>query len=41
MGFGYLTTERHKKLTGECSFIGGMLGKMINNASPFIIQKVK
>ena len=41
MGCGYLTAERHQKLTGECSFIGGMLGKMINNPDPFIIQKVK
>ena len=41
MGCGYLTTERHKKLTDECSFIGSMLGKMINNPGPFIIQKVK
>jgi hypothetical protein len=41
MDCGYLTTERYKKLTGECSFIGSMLGKMINNPDPFIIQKVK
>jgi four helix bundle protein len=39
MSCGYLTTERHKELTGECSFIGSMLGKMINNPDPFIIQK--
>ena len=37
MGCGYLTTERHKKLIDECSFIGSMLGKMINNPGPFII----
>ena len=39
MSCGYLTTERHKELTGECSFIGSMLGKMINNPDPFIIQE--
>jgi len=39
MSCGYLTTERHKELTGECSFIGSMLGKMINNPDYFIIQK--
>ena len=41
MGCGYLTAEQHHKLTGEYSFIGSMLGKMINNPGPFIIQKVK
>ena len=41
MGCGYLTAERHQKLTGECPFIGGMLGKMINNPGPFIIRKVE
>jgi hypothetical protein len=40
-GCGYLTAKRHKKLTDECSFIGSMLGEMINNPGPFIIQKVK
>ena len=40
-GCGYLTAERHKKLTDECSFIGSMLGKMINNPEPFIIQVEK
>ncbi len=38
MGCGYLTAARHKKLTDECSFIGSMLGKMINNPGPFLIQ---
>lgn len=38
MGCGYLTDERHNKLTGECAFIGSMLGKMINTPGPFIIQ---
>ena len=41
MGCGYLTVERHKKLTDEGSFIGSMLGKMINNPGPFIIQTIK
>ena len=35
---GYLTAEQHKKLAGECSYIGSMLGKMINTPKPFIIQ---
>ncbi|MCP5002574.1 MAG: four helix bundle protein, partial [Planctomycetes bacterium] len=38
MGCGYLTAERHKKLADECSFIGSMLGKMINNPGSFIIK---
>ena len=38
MGCGYLTSERHKKMTDECSLIGSMLGKMIKKSDTFIIQ---
>ena len=38
MDCGYVTAEHHKKLTDECSFIGSMFGKMVNNPDPFIIQ---
>ncbi len=38
MGCGYLSAEQHKRLAEQCSIIGSMLGKMINNPDPFIIQ---
>jgi len=39
IGCEYLSVEQHKKLTEKCSYIGSMLGKMINNPEPFIIQE--
>jgi hypothetical protein len=38
MGCGHLSAEQHKKSAEQCSLIGNILGKMINNPDPFIIQ---
>lgn len=35
---GYLTKEQHQELTALCAEIGRMLGAMINNPEPFLIQ---
>jgi len=36
---GYLTGEQHTKLTSLCKEIGGMLGNMIKNPTPFLISE--
>jgi len=38
---GYITVEQHNSLTTACKEIGRMLGSMIKNPTPFLIQKVK
>jgi four helix bundle protein len=35
---GYLTNEQHERLTDLCQQIGKMLGSMINNPGPFLIN---
>ncbi len=37
---GYITTEQHDNLTAACREIGTMLGSMIKNPKPFLIQSV-
>lgn len=37
----YLTKEQHRELTALCAEIGRMLGSMINNPEPFLIQNRK
>ena len=35
---GYISSEDHVRLTVECKHVGAMLGKMINNSTPFLIN---
>ncbi len=35
---GYLTAEKHAELTGSSVEIGKMLGSMLNNPTPFLLQ---
>jgi four helix bundle protein len=35
---GYLTNDQHERLTDLCQQIGKMLGSMINNPGPFLIN---
>ena len=35
---GYITKEQHTHLTKQCSEIGGMLGKMLNHPTPFLLK---
>jgi four helix bundle protein len=34
---GYISTEEHQSLTGQCCEIGKMLGSMIQSPDPFIL----
>jgi len=34
---GYITEQQHKALTEKCRSIGSMLGKMLQNPTPFLI----
>ena len=36
---GYLSDEEHKDLTIRCAEIGGMLGAMIQNPTPFLSRR--
>lgn len=36
---GYLAMEDHERLTSECREVGAMLGSMINNPYPFLLNK--
>ncbi len=35
---GYISNEDHDRLTVECKQVGAMLGKMLNNLTPFLIK---
>ncbi|MBU0989008.1 MAG: four helix bundle protein [Proteobacteria bacterium] len=35
---GYISNEDHDCLTVECKQVGAMLGKMLNNLTPFLIK---
>jgi hypothetical protein len=35
---GYITLQQHGTLTALCREVGGMLGSMIKNPSPFLIS---
>ena len=35
---GYLTAEKHTELIGESVEVGKMLGGMLNNPAPFLLQ---
>ena len=35
---GYLTQSDHKRLTAGCQEVGAMLGSMLNNPDPFLIN---
>jgi len=35
---GYISDEDHDRLTVECKQVGAMLGKMLNNPTPFLIK---
>ncbi len=35
---GYLAAEKHAALTGESVEVGKMLGSMLNNPTPFLLQ---
>ena len=35
---GYISDQQHAELTSLCTEIGKMLGSMINNPAPFLIQ---
>ena len=37
----YITIQQHEELTVMCRDIGKMLGRMINNPSPFLISETK
>ena len=37
---GYITTEEHQDLTCACAEVGRMLGGMINDPAPFLIQRL-
>ncbi|MCF8120551.1 MAG: four helix bundle protein [Deltaproteobacteria bacterium] len=36
---GYISSPDHHSLTKECRDIGAMLGKMLNNPVPFLIEE--
>ncbi len=36
---GYLTDEEHRDLVQRCGEVGRMLGSMIKNPAPFLIQR--
>ena len=36
---GYLSPGDHSRLTAECHSIGAMLGSMLNNPRPFLLNK--
>jgi four helix bundle protein len=38
---GYITDAEHRELTSRCAQIGRMLGSMIRNPRPFIIESEK
>jgi four helix bundle protein len=38
---GYISAEKHKLLTSLCMEIGRMLGSMIRNPKPFLLQSKK
>jgi four helix bundle protein len=38
---GYISIEEHAQLTAECAAIGRMLGSMIRNPSPFLLNAEK
>ena len=35
---GWLSADDHMRLTNECKKIGGMLGSMLKNPSPFLLN---
>jgi four helix bundle protein len=35
---GYLSSQSHDRLAGECRAVGAMLGAMIKNPTPFLIS---
>lgn len=35
---GYLSSEDHKRLIGDCQEVGAMLGAMLNNPEPFVLK---
>ena len=35
---GYITLQQHDTLTALCREVGGMLGSMIKNPTPFLIS---
>jgi four helix bundle protein len=35
---GYLSSEDHKRLTGDCQEVGAMLGSMVNNPAMFLLK---
>jgi four helix bundle protein len=37
---GYLSKEQHEELTALCAEIGKMLGSMIINPTPFLVQRL-
>ncbi len=35
---GYIEFGTHERLSGECQIVGGMLGSMLRNPTPFLIN---
>ena len=38
---GYLSPEDHTRLTAECRSVDAMLGSMLNNPHPFLLDKTR